>query len=212
MASAIRVAPGATVVCAVGEFGAAVAGILTRVLPSTAEIEPERLPAAFTARPKALVLALWRPVPALCEQADALAHTYGVPWLPITAEHPVTRIGPWIRPGAGPCHRCYVERRIQHDTHALTTSALHQAYDADADCGPQGYLPPHAQVAAAVALALLTRSPEQERAGDVTVYNPAQGLLATNPVVGRHQCDRCGPPDNTETLNTLRGAIRRAHA
>lgn len=203
MATAIRVtsAPDlcrpATAGClAVGAFGSRVADLLTSALPGAQRFaEPAD---AFGAGAGAVVLALWRPSPALCEQVDELAFKTGRPWLPVIAEHPVIRIGPWIAPPAAPCYDCYQARRVQHDQQYKITALLHDAYDHDMSCGPAGFLPHHARTAAGIALSMLEAAargtPVTGRV--VTALLTRLGVSADH-VVPVHGCARCSPPGAT---------------
>lgn len=201
MATAIRVnsAPdlsrAATAGClAVGAFGSRVADLLTSALPGAQRFaEPAD---AFGAG--AVVLALWRPSPALCEQVDELAFKTGRPWLPVIAEHPVIRIGPWIAPPAAPCYDCYQARRVQHDKQYETTALLHDAYDRDMSCGPAGFLPHHARTAAGIALSMLDAAARGTPVtGRVVTARLTRLGVSAHHVVPVHGCARCSPPGAT---------------
>jgi bacteriocin biosynthesis cyclodehydratase domain-containing protein len=145
---------GSLIVTCSGAFGRRVADFLlgcamdgqTRDTVTSRDIE-----LAFEQGSGAVVAALWRPDPPLCEQADKLAFQHGRTWLPIVMDHPVIRIGPLVRPPAGPCFTCSYRRRVQHDAQHAVTAVVHAAYQADPTCGPGGYLPHHARLAAAIA-------------------------------------------------------------
>ncbi len=200
MAAAIRVnsAPDlsrpATAGClAAGAFGSRVADLLTSALPGAQRFaEPAD---AFAAGAGAVVLALWRPSPALCEQVDELAFKTGRPWLAVIAEHPVIQIGPWIAPPAAPCYACYQARRVQHDKQYETTALLEYAYDRDMSCGPAGFLPHHARTAAGIALSMLEAA---ARGTPVTGRVVTAGLtrlgMSAHHVVPVHGCTRCSLP------------------
>jgi bacteriocin biosynthesis cyclodehydratase domain-containing protein len=174
-----------------GSFGEDVVHRLSGSLPHAQVLGAGRLQEAFTdGSPSLVVLALWRPSPDLCERADALAASHRVPWIPVIMEHPVLRIGPYVRADAGPCFRCYRSRRVQHDDQHRATAALHAAYDATSECGPRGYLPHHARLAAVVLASHL----EHRKVGRVTTVQIATARLHTHHVVACHGCDRCGVP------------------
>jgi bacteriocin biosynthesis cyclodehydratase domain-containing protein len=203
MASAIRVtsAPLKKVaLLALGPFGARVISLLADGHPGYCDYQLTcaQIPAAFTSGASAVVMALWRPDPGLCEVADDLAFRYRVPWLPIVMEHPVIRIGPVVSPAAGPCFRCYARRRNQHDLQTWVTAALQAVYTREPASGPAGYLPHHARLAAAVAIDLLGRLNAEtapadpgQVAGEVTTIRLADGGLAVNRVVACNNCHRC---------------------
>jgi bacteriocin biosynthesis cyclodehydratase domain-containing protein len=193
-----------------GPFGERVAELLARQYPAAVTSDAAGLEGAFATAPGAVVVALWRPSPVLCEQADRLAFQNQVPWLAVTMEHPVIRIGPLVVPGAGPCFDCYRRRRIQHDTQGAATSALYAAYERDPSIGPAGYLPHHARLAAATAAQLLARTgllppgPDARSAEHRPPADPPVGQVVTlrllrrgvsmSRVIGCHDCDRCGTP------------------
>lgn len=186
-----------------GAFGESVIRMLADSFPGARMMEADQLEMAFAEGcPSLVVLALWRPSPHLCESADRLAGSHGVPWMPIIMEHPVLRIGPYVQTNSGPCYRCYQWRRIQHDDQHNATAALHAAYDESADCGPRGYLPHHVRLAAAVATSCLDR----EILGRVTTIQLGTARVHTHEVVACHGCDRCGAPfvrDSTAMRSAL---------
>jgi bacteriocin biosynthesis cyclodehydratase domain-containing protein len=171
-----------------GPFGEDVVRVLADALPDARVTAADQLEAAFTDSPELVVLALWRPSPSLSERADNLAASRKVPWIPVIMEHPVLRIGPQVRPGEGPCFRCYRWRRVQHDDQHRATAVLHAAYEASADCGPRGHLPHHARLAAAAVAAQL----EHGVVGRVTTIQLASSRVLTHHVVACNGCDRCG--------------------
>jgi bacteriocin biosynthesis cyclodehydratase domain-containing protein len=143
----------------------------------------------------AVVLALWRPSPALCERVDELAFSSQRPWLPVIAEHPVIRVGPWIAPPAAPCYACYQARRGQHDEQRETTGLLHDAYDRDESCGPAGFLPHHARTAAGIALSMLEAAARGTLVtGQVVTARLTRLEVSADRVVPMHGCARCSSP------------------
>jgi bacteriocin biosynthesis cyclodehydratase domain-containing protein len=180
-----------------GAFGNRVAGLLAAARPGGRTFTDPG--AAFSNETGPVIVALWRPAPALCERVDELAFTAGRPWLPVIMEHPVVRVGPLVTPPSAPCFACYQQRRRQHDDHRETTRLLHAAYDRDDACGPAGFLPQHARTAAAVAWAML----DAGQAGQVvTVRLTAPGLSAGR-VLPVHGCARCSPPPDPVDLRAL---------
>ncbi|WP_157252764.1 TOMM precursor leader peptide-binding protein [Nonomuraea typhae] len=178
MATAVRVTGPALV--GVGDFGARV----VQMMNGRAIDELDR---AFKDGHEAVVAAFWRPHPRECERADELSHATGVPWLPVIMDSGTITVGPFVRPGEGPCFRCYAERRVQHDKKWISTRALNAAYDADPAGGPAGYLPHHARMAAAVATTVLERA----TVGSVVAIVLRQLSVSSDRVIGRHGCDRC---------------------
>jgi bacteriocin biosynthesis cyclodehydratase domain-containing protein len=209
----------------VGEFGKRVTRLLAAWIPAAREYEAaDGLSAAFAPAAGAVVLALWRPDPRLCERADELSFRNQVAWLPVIAEHPVIRVGPFVDPATGPCFRCYARRRAQHDRQPWVTAALRAGYQADENWGPAGYLPHHARMASAVALqalserALAPGPPARSRAGgEVTTIGAAVSGLQANPVITCHNCDRCPPaapqrPAGPDWLSALAASLPAAAA
>jgi bacteriocin biosynthesis cyclodehydratase domain-containing protein len=217
MASAIRlthVPPASVAIASTGPFGARVGEILTAGLDGGRQLSVSEIATAFTAVPSAVVLALWRPDHGVCETADELSFQTGVRWLPVIMEHPVIRVGPMVCPPAGPCFGCYTRRRAQHDGQPWATTALRAAYDSDVSCGPGGYLPHQARMAAAVAYALLSRpavDTEGTGAGEVTTIRLLAGGLGTSRVVACHGCTRCGSDAPTGSPDLARELSRRVH-
>jgi bacteriocin biosynthesis cyclodehydratase domain-containing protein len=205
-------------IAAAGPFGERVAQMLGAGLPDCRLVGAgDDISAAFTGGADAVVVALWRPDQWLCEAADDLSFRYGLPWLPVVMEHPAIRVGPAICPPAGPCYRCYARRRVQHDRKPSATAALRAAYERDPECGPAGYLPHHARLAAAIARDLLERmgagglSGDAGRtAGEVTTVQLLRGGQRGSRVVACHDCDRCGgrgPGGHTGRLMELSATL-----
>ena len=214
MADSIRLTSAANMrvmIGCVGEFGGRVAGFLSGWLPEAREFDPAGgISAAFSSEADMVVLVLWRPEPALCEMADALSFRNSLPWLPVIMEHPVIRIGPFVRPRIGPCFRCYATRKAQHDQQPWITAAMRAGYRRDKDCGPRGYLPHQARMAAALALEVLGAgtafSHPRDRSlmqGEVVTVGLVTGGLQANPVIAVHNCDRCDAPRLSSGLGLL---------
>lgn len=177
-----------------GDFGRRVARLLAELDGGDGTHAEEEIEAALSADARAVVVAVWRPDPGLCELADAAAYLAGRPWLPIVMEHPVIYVGPLIRPPQGPCFSCLWRRRIQHDVHHAATAAVHAAYANDNERGPAGYLPAHARLAAGVAHRML-RQPEGSAAGgisgDACVLTLPGSRIMTRQVIRCGDCPRC---------------------
>lgn len=145
----------------------------------------------------AAIVAMWRPYPAACEEADALAVHHQRPWLPVVMDHPNVRVGPVVVPGQGACFGCFTARQDQHDSQASTSAMLRAAFDRDPELGPRGYLDHHARLAAALAqLALGDLGAEwlSTTAGQVLSFNVYGHAIRRHPVIARSGCSRCGPP------------------
>jgi bacteriocin biosynthesis cyclodehydratase domain-containing protein len=189
---------------ATGEFGRQVNETLERSLPRPRTASGERMEAAFAGRPDVVVASLWRADHVLCERADELAHTYGVPWLPVVLDHSVLRIGPFVAPGGGPCFRCFDQRLVQHDHQWDSSHVLRAAYERDHTLGPEGFLPQHARVAAASAVRLLNRAASgMPTAGQVLTIQLSTLTLSFDHVVPVHGCDRCRDAPVAADLKSL---------
>jgi bacteriocin biosynthesis cyclodehydratase domain-containing protein len=216
LAATLPVAGVRVAATAAGSFGGQVAALLAS--GNCHVVAPDEVKACFASGVDAVVVAMWRACPSLCEQTDGQAFRYGVPWLPVVMEHPRLRIGPWVDPLLGPCYECYRQRKIQHDTHHAATSALEGAYERDPACGPGGYLPHHARVAAGIAGMTLRRGIAARRsrglspgpAGEVSVINVLTWQTATHRVIARHGCPRCGREDGPG--NGLGAVLATTHA
>ncbi|MDX3109467.1 TOMM precursor leader peptide-binding protein [Nonomuraea angiospora] len=200
-----------------GPFGARVADRL-RDRPPGARFTADGLDARFTAGDldavfaagaQAVVVALWRPAPGLCERADELAHATGTAWLPVVMEDASIVVGPLVRPGSGPCFRCFADRRVQHDPRWHRTRARYAAYDSDPALGPAGFRPRHADVAATAARLLLRPAGDgpgraaRDAAGAVITLSVPGLSVSRDRVVACHGCDRCGRQRPVRDLRRL---------
>jgi bacteriocin biosynthesis cyclodehydratase domain-containing protein len=176
-----------------GGFGERVASLLAADDPQSQIFDAQDLHVAF-ASSKILILACWRPAPSVCHLADQLAFGYGRDWLPVILEESVIRVGPLIRPSSGPCFRCFGRRVLQHDENRAVTVKVHQAYDRDPGCGPDGYLPCHARAAAGVASSYVAghRSAQLQASAVVSISLTRAGVVQRNAVLPWHDCPRCG--------------------
>jgi bacteriocin biosynthesis cyclodehydratase domain-containing protein len=203
MATALRVTRSHVVVAGVGDLGEHVARLLAGDRPDYELVAADALGPAIAAAPDAAVVAMWRPCPSLCDTVDDLAFRNRRPWLPVVMEHPYLLVGPWVSPGTGACYRCYRARRVQHDGQHRVTSALGEAYERDPACGPQGYLPHQARIAASLAEMVLRKAlsglhgpaGDDVAAGEVTSVNVLNGKTSRHRVVACHGCPRCSPTD-----------------
>jgi bacteriocin biosynthesis cyclodehydratase domain-containing protein len=188
----------------VGPFGAAVARLLASALPSSALFGSD-LDAAFASGSGPVLVALWRPSPALCDRADRLAYDSGRMVIPIVMEHPTLRIGPVIDPPIGPCYGCYTARRAQHNTALDASAALERAFDRDPGFGPLGYLPAHARAAAGVAAGMIARVGRGgQHAGEVVTLDWISGTMSRTTVV---QCGDCPRAASSSSLRADLGRI-----
>jgi bacteriocin biosynthesis cyclodehydratase domain-containing protein len=199
MAAALRVkqtkAPSQALV-GVGPFGRRVADIIVATEDSVVSVD-ENVDEAFSREPAVVIAAMWRPCVALCRRADELARKTGVAWLPVTMEHPLVRIGPLIIPEYGPCHECYRRRRAQHDPQYRTRAALDDAYEANPDLGPRGYLPHHARITAGVTETIIHRYLGQKsidiaaQAGVIATVRLFELRISEARVIACYDCAQC---------------------
>jgi bacteriocin biosynthesis cyclodehydratase domain-containing protein len=181
-----------------GAFGSALGHRLRERLGATAPVDMTRFdPVAVASDPHPIVWAASCEHPASTDIIDAAAYRVGRPWVPAVFEHPVIRVGPIVRPGSGPCYRCFALRRYQHHLLPEHIRALHGLYGAGQSFGPEGFLPHHVEVAAALVVRQLGRVVEQDvEDGEVLLLDILSGRLATTRVVAVHGCSRCGVRDH----------------
>jgi hypothetical protein len=173
-----------------GAFGEHVNRLLAARCEGAETANPGALDHTLRTRPDAVVVSAWRPDLALCEAVDGRSRRDGWCWLPVVLAHPYVRVGPWLHPARSPCCRCYRQWAARHDLQHGLSSALMVAYGRDAGCGPRGYLPHHARVAAGMAELALGRS----SVGVGSTFHVLTGKTGINLVVACHGCARCRPP------------------
>jgi hypothetical protein len=210
MANALRMtvlmgpARSSSTVISGGAFGNRVADFLVGNKPASQTIYEQPIDGggiepAFASQGASIVIALSRPDPELCQRADLLAFERNRIWLPIVMEHPVITIGPLVRPPGGPCFTCSHRRRVQHEIGDELSAAVTAAYKADPAWGPEGYLPHHARLAAAIGHGLfLAPGLGDERADDEALHSVVTIQLINNYISGDRivpclDCVRCEP-------------------
>ena len=197
-----------------GEFGSRVAGLLADAADADV-VRVDDIDGAFRSNAPLVVLAAWRPSPRLCEAADQQSFLSGKPWLPVVMDSPALRVGPLVRPPDAPCFRCFARRRTQHDVEHRSTQMLYAAYDRDEHCGPRGYLPQHARIAAALIADVLNMwraaDDEDERppVGEVREFRPSDQRLTTSKVVPCHDCRRCAPSGSSGAVGEIQALVTR---
>lgn len=198
---------------AAGPFGLHVAELLHGGTPDDVVHDAYDVEDLFKSAKGVVILALWRPEDGLCSRADELAYTYGQAWLPIVMEFPVVRVGPLVHPPLGPCFRCSQLRLVQHDSQHDATAAIHAAYESDRACGPAGYLPHHARLAAGVAMELLGRTAaagatheDADQAGQVVTIRLTRLGVSERRVIQCYNCGRCSV-NNASPADTDFGSV-----
>lgn len=205
MATAVRMtSAGKLAIVAAGTFGHRVSKLLCEAHPDSRDIVAEAIADAFAGDAAAIIVVAPRPAWAMCEHADQLAYCHDKPWLPVIVEHPILRVGPLVRPPAGPCFGCYQTRRFQHDTVYTASAVLNAAYDADPSLSPAGHLPHHARLAAAVATQILISG----ETGFVVAFNLLSWRGAAHRVLSCHGCGREQRGREPRTAFDLAGIAR----
>jgi bacteriocin biosynthesis cyclodehydratase domain-containing protein len=217
-------AAGPVAIISVGGFGKDVATLMAETpdfpvadgihsLGGDADHAARQVDVAFSSAGTAVVLALWRPFPALCARADELAFQVRRAWLPVVMDHPRVRVGPLVVPGSGACFGCFEARQVQHDRHRVVSAALLAAYDRDSGLAPRGYLGHHARIAAALAnvmLGQLTDDPGTAAGHVITskVFGPGIRRHRVLPCPGCPRCGRSPRPGDSDVLAGLIATIR----
>jgi bacteriocin biosynthesis cyclodehydratase domain-containing protein len=209
----------AVAVVPVGPFGQRVAQLLSPGYRRCQVVPEGAVSSAFQSAADAVVLAMWRPAPALCALADRLSYSLGRPWVPVVLDQFAIQAGPAVVPPAGPCYQCFQRRRAQHDMRYRSTAALHDQFDRDAACGPAGYLPHHARLAAGLTRTLVTDAVTRARggnggptAGAVVTVGLADYQVSGSHVVPCHDCERCPTRDQAAGQTALLTLVRQVRA
>ena len=205
MAAAVRLTDrGARLVATVGlgSFGQKVASLLCSSHDGCTQVPEDAMESAFRTAADVVVVAMWRSASALCETADKLSFSTGIPWVPVTMDQFAIHVGPAVVPPRGPCYRCFLRRRAQHDMRHHSTAALHAEYDRDASCGPIGYLPQHARMAVGLTNTMLgamtahgSSAPGGGAAGALVNIDLGDYSVSRDYVVPCHDCERCHARD-----------------
>jgi bacteriocin biosynthesis cyclodehydratase domain-containing protein len=184
-------------IVSVGSFGCAVSKYLSRFVCRFEEISADGdLVASTLASPigHIIVLAAWRPVPALCEKLNCVSYETRTPFIPLIIDGPVLRLGPIVQPGTGGCWTCWTHRVAQHNGMFKDHSALMEFYNGNPSRGPSGFLEPVAMIGAAqvartvrALVALDEHIPGSIWQMDMFTRHVSHGLL-----VGVDGCDKCG--------------------
>jgi bacteriocin biosynthesis cyclodehydratase domain-containing protein len=184
-----------------GEFGKRTAGHLASVTGCPARpTDAHGNAAAAWPHAGVRVVATWRDEPALFDRVARLHTACRAPWLPVVHEYPLIRVGPLVVPGDGPCYRCYLGRRAQHDRGSDSTAALRASAAAAPGHGVTGFTDAQTMIAACLALDLLREHQDKgaESAGRVVFYNVLTRALITDTVMGVHGCRECGTPPHPD--------------
>ena len=203
-----------------GAFGQRVASLLAagqardQVAPGGADAAA--IAAAFAGAAGAVVAVLSGPDADVCERADQLAFGCGKAWLPIVMAPPkVVRIGPLVCPPLGPCATCANRRRQQHDDLEGVSAAAEAVDQPSVSSGPDGFLPHHARLAAAIARGMLSAL-GSGAPGEQNVYLSTQftirmssSAVSTARVVSCHDCCRCRAGSPSRSARDYRPLLSR---
>lgn len=190
----------AIAVVSTGAFGRRVAELLSGYGSAGHMAHAHTLDEAFDLDDAVVVVVTWRPSPPLCARADELAFERGKPWLPVVMEHWRITIGPLIRPPVGPCYRCFVRRKAQHDSKHSETVLADNAFSQDDAAGPQGFMPYHARMTVSLAMWLirpdvassLSRGDGAEMSMSTLIaYDLVASDISYSGVMRCHGCGRC---------------------
>jgi bacteriocin biosynthesis cyclodehydratase domain-containing protein len=173
------------VLIGLGAFGQGAGHILSTIYKGKVAVLTARTPLRSA---KAHMLIAPSAEPDLTEALDALSFERGVPWLPVTIEHPQLRVGPLVVPGEGACARCYLMRHRQHDPSVAISDLMIDHLRRHPGEAPQGHLPGLASVAAALAVKALAGP-----AGRVVNLDVLSLGVSSGHVTGIHGCGRCDP-------------------
>jgi bacteriocin biosynthesis cyclodehydratase domain-containing protein len=212
LAAAVRLTDsGARLVAAVGlgSFGQKVAGLLCSAQEGCTQVPEGGMESAFRTAADAVVVAMWRSAPALCEAADKFSFSTGIPWVPVAMDQFAIHVGPAVVPPRGPCYRCFLRRRAQHDMRHHSTAALHAEYDRYASCGPTGYLPQHARLAVGLTKTMLSALTAHGGSGPGLATGALVNIdlgdysVSRDRVVPCHDCERCHARDSQVSHGVL---------
>lgn len=186
-------------IIAQGSLGPAVADRIeqlsgARHLVTATRTAPDALAAACWPVADLRVLVTGRESRKLVEYVDRSAHEERVSFLSITRDHPRLVLGPLVIPGRTACATCAAGRADQHDSARAASQPLRDAYDADMDLEPRGFLPSHAGLAAACVMEIADEmqcTGGSAWAGMVRQVNLYDGAMRSSKVVGVHGCPRC---------------------
>jgi len=143
------------------------------------------------------VLAAWRPMPALCEQFDRLSHERRRPFVPLTVDGAVLRLGPVVVPGRGPCWSCWSRRAKQHAAPAIGRGRDVAAQDS---AGIEPSTEPYALLGAARIVQTIEALQQRASiAGHVWQLDMTTREITTTTAVGVHDCPLCGLHRRHET-------------
>ncbi len=178
----------------VGAFGSAVSQYLERLRRDVIVTTALKNIACSSFRPARMhLLASWRPVVTLCRAIEEFCFDREVPFLPAILENQHLIVGPLVLPGKGPCWSCSHARAQQHCSIVRQRAILQAYYEEHFSEGPQGYLKPHAVIAASLlSQAIRMVDSASIPGGEVWEIDLLSLKMSSSRVVGVDGCPRCG--------------------
>ena len=202
-----------------GAFGNEVASFLQSYANACRVVPEETLDEAFDPDNVLVIAATWRPSPPLGARADELSFERRISWLPVVMEHWRIMIGPLIRPPGGPCYRCFLRRKAQHDSRHSETLAADRAFTEEEWAGPRGHMPYQARIAASLAMRLARlaearspalNGPEGASASKLLEYDLITHDISVSSVIRCHDCGRCtGRAQPATAIGEILSGLRR---
>jgi bacteriocin biosynthesis cyclodehydratase domain-containing protein len=193
-----------------GDFGCAVGRAIRQiengaVVVNHAEADKiESLPLLATST---IIMASWRPMPAMVELLDRISHTIGCTSVYLTVIDGVLITGPIVSPGHRCCGRCFYMRQLETRNPEIERQRR-SYYDANPTEGPKGYLMSMARFAAAQALSLLRLASPEQATETVLETDLFTKQVRTSMPVGFSNCKYCQPRSSSQAeLFSLANAI-----
>jgi bacteriocin biosynthesis cyclodehydratase domain-containing protein len=152
------------------------------------------------------ILAMWRPLPRLCELVSQISLNRHKPFIPIVLESDRMTIGPVVISGGQGCWQCYAKRSLQHTHAAFERSTLLQYYASHPKEGPGGHLRAFAFIAAGRCGAILDDlDNEVAQPGLLWHLDLMSRRVATGVLLGVHNCPYCGlhRPDHDRSIRDM---------
>lgn len=193
----------------IGPFGRAVARHL-QALDATPVDVVNHVATAAASGAAAVVVAAWRPVPALCSLLDLKCRESGKTCVPVVLDGSTIQVGPVTARSPGGCWLCWARRLKQHDHDDGRRAALWHYYDRNSDAGPHGFVEALAAIGGAQAMACVRATLRGDAtAGRIWRLDIVSREVTQSIVIGVHGCERCGlrVPPATRGHRELRAAL-----
>jgi bacteriocin biosynthesis cyclodehydratase domain-containing protein len=131
----------------------------------------------------------------LCAEEERTARALGELFIPAGMDGRRVRVGPIIHHAIGPCWVCWTRRMSQHDPFWRERRRIHDAYDAQSELGPKGFLNAHALLTAAWLAEIIerVRTGAAVDFGRVQEFDVLKRSVHSHQVIRSHGCLRCAP-------------------